>query len=79
MDHNHMSADILDAAIKIHRHFGPGMLESAYERLPETELLKRGLSVKRQKRASFEYGYSQPPLCASAASVPLCGKAGGMS
>ena len=52
---NDISGDILDAAIKIHRHFGPGMLESVYERLLEAELTKRGHFVKRQKMISFDY------------------------
>ena len=52
---NDISGDILDAAIKIHRHFGPGMLESVYERLLEAELTKRGHFVERQKIISFDY------------------------
>ena len=52
---NEITGDILDAAIKVHRKFGPGMLESVYERLLEAELLKRGHSVERQKSVSFEY------------------------
>ncbi len=52
---NDITGDILDAAVKIHRHFGPGMLESVYERLLETELLRRGHAVERQKPVSFEY------------------------
>ncbi len=52
---NEITGDILDAAMKIHRKFGPGMLESVYERLLEAELLKRGHEVERQKSVSFEY------------------------
>ena len=37
---------IVDAAIKIHRAFGPGLLESAYQKCLEHELIKRGLDVK---------------------------------
>ena len=55
MTENEITGDILDAAIKVHRKFGPGMLESVYERLLEAELLKRGYSVERQKVVSFEY------------------------
>ncbi|MGN0843922.1 MAG: GxxExxY protein [Kiritimatiellia bacterium] len=46
---------VLDAAIKIHRTFGPGMLESVYERLLASELGRRGFSVETQKSVSFEY------------------------
>ena len=33
MTANEITRDILDAAMKVHRKFGPGMLESVYERL----------------------------------------------
>ncbi len=55
MNENDITRDILDAAIKIHRHFGPGMIESVYERLLESELQRRGHIVERQKPVSFEY------------------------
>ena len=55
MNENDITHDILDAAIKIHRHFGPGMIESVYERLLESELQRRGHVVERQKPVSFEY------------------------
>ncbi len=37
---------IVDSAIKIHRAFGPGLLESAYQKCLEHELKKRGLDVE---------------------------------
>ncbi len=46
---------MLDAAIKIHRAFGPGLLESVYESLLSIELEKRGHKVERQKWITFEY------------------------
>ena len=55
MNENDITRDILDAAIKIHRHFGLGMIESVYERLLESELRRRGHLVERQKPVSFEY------------------------
>lgn len=55
MDENKITADILDAAVKLHRRFGPGMLESIYEQLLEAELVRRGHAVERQKNVSFEY------------------------
>lgn len=39
---------VVDAAIKIHRTFGPGLLESVYEHCLARELSKRGLAVHRQ-------------------------------
>lgn len=55
MDENTITADILDAAVKLHRRFGPGMLESIYEQLLEAELVRRGHTVERQKNVSFDY------------------------
>ena len=55
MTENEISGDVLDAAIKIHRAFGPGLLESVYETLMAIELEKRGHKVERQKWISFEY------------------------
>ena len=52
---NEISADIVDAAIGIHRRFGPGMLESAYELILVAELKHRGHVVRSQVPISFEY------------------------
>ena len=38
----------VDAAFKVHKELGPGLLESAYEICLAHELRKRGLSVKTQ-------------------------------
>ena len=38
----------MDAAIKVHRELGPGLLESAYEACLAHELRKRGLKVLTQ-------------------------------
>jgi iron complex transport system substrate-binding protein len=45
----------LDASVKIHKLFGPGLLESVYERLLAVELRKRGHRVECQKAISFTY------------------------
>ena len=55
MDLNAISGDIVDSAMKIHKMFGPGLLESAYERLLKIELTKRGHNVECQKSVDFEY------------------------
>ena len=39
---------ILDAAFKVHRYFGPGLLEKVYEISLAHEIKKAGLSVDRQ-------------------------------
>lgn len=42
---NAVSAQVLDAAIEVHRALGPGLLESAYKACLLHELTQRGLSV----------------------------------
>lgn len=39
---------VVDAAIQVHTHLGPGLLESVYEQCLAHELKKRGLTVLRQ-------------------------------
>ena len=46
---------VVDAAIKIHREFGPGLLESVYEKILMAELEERGLEVECQKPLSLTY------------------------
>ena len=43
-----IGAQIVDAALKVHRALGPGLLESVYEVCLFHELTKRGLKVRRQ-------------------------------
>ena len=45
---NEISGQILDAAIKVHKELGPGLLESAYEACLTHELRKRGLKALTQ-------------------------------
>ncbi len=46
MDIEVVARQIVDAAIKVHRALGPGLLESAYQRCLAYELRKRGLRVE---------------------------------
>ena len=46
---------IIGAAIEVHKKFGPGLLESAYEACLCRELLLRGLSFQRQVPLPIEY------------------------
>jgi GxxExxY protein len=55
MDENDLSYKIIGAAIEVHRHLGPGLLESAYERALGYELTKAGLAVKTQVRIPYKY------------------------
>jgi GxxExxY protein len=46
MDIEEIAKAIVDAAIKVHRVLGPGLLESAYQYCLAYELRKRGLRVE---------------------------------
>lgn len=48
MNINDISAQILDASIKVHKSLGPGLLESAYEACLAFELRKRCLKTLTQ-------------------------------
>jgi GxxExxY protein len=45
---NQLSGEIIDAAMEVHREFGPGLLERVYEAALERELLVRGIPARRQ-------------------------------
>jgi GxxExxY protein len=55
MSENELSAIIVDAALKVHRTLGPGLLESVYEAALSLELRKRGLTVEVQKEIPVFY------------------------
>ncbi|MBQ3811315.1 MAG: GxxExxY protein [Kiritimatiellae bacterium] len=52
---NDITADILNAAFKLHTMYGPGLYESAYELLMKIELQRSGHKVERQKPVSIEH------------------------
>ena len=49
MTENDIASIVVDAALKIHRALGPGLLESVYEVSLAYELHNRGLPVVRQR------------------------------
>ena len=55
MDLNQISSMIIGAAIEVHRHLGPGLLESAYEECLCRELALRGMRFARQVALPIEY------------------------
>jgi len=55
MKHEELTKAIIGAVIEVHKHLGPGMLESAYEECLAYELNKQGLEVERQKPVSIHY------------------------
>ena len=54
MNENEIATIIVDAAFKIHKTLGPGLLESVYEAL-KYELQKRGLKVLQQVGIAIAY------------------------
>ena len=55
MTENEIATAILDAAFKIHRALGPGLLESVYEATLCFELRKQGLRVVQQVGLPVHY------------------------
>jgi GxxExxY protein len=55
MHENEIAAKIVDAAFKIHKTVGPGLLESVYETILVYELTKRGLHFTRQQVVPVVY------------------------
>ena len=55
MIENEIAKIIVDAALKIHRRLGPGLLESVYEATLAHELRARGLSVTQQLGVPVNY------------------------
>lgn len=55
MDENAVAKEVVDAAFKVHRKLGPGLLESVYETVLAFELEKRALSVSRQTPIGLTY------------------------
>jgi GxxExxY protein len=55
MTENEITEKIIGCGIKIHTHFGPGLLESAYEECLFYELKKSGLIVSKQVALPLVY------------------------
>lgn len=62
--HNETTQTVIGCAIEVHRHLGPGMLESAYQKCLHYELINAGLNVKENvpiplvyKSIHLDYGY----------------------
>ena len=52
---NDVSDQVIGAAIRVHRHFGPGLLESAYRHSLQWELESRGVPVRTEVPVNVEY------------------------
>ena len=53
--HGEITEKVIGAAIEVHKHLGPGLLESAYEACLCHELQIRGLSFQRQVALPMDY------------------------
>ncbi|MBN1409794.1 MAG: GxxExxY protein [Spirochaetales bacterium] len=55
MEEDDLSNKIINAAIKVHKRLGPGLLESVYEKALNYELEKMNLLVELQKPMKIVY------------------------
>ena len=67
---NELSGKILDSCIEVHRHTGPGLLESIYEKCLCKELELRKIIYKSQVEYPVLYkGYLVDALCVPCVSL----------
>ncbi len=52
---NELTYQIIGCAIEVHKHLGPGLLESVYEKCFLRELKLRGIEYKNQVWVPLEY------------------------
>ncbi len=55
MIENELSKKIIGCAIEVHKHLGPGLLESAYQECLYYELIQAGLKVQKEKPMPIVY------------------------
>jgi GxxExxY protein len=55
LEENRIAKEVVDAALKLHRHFGPGIYESVYELVLVYELKKRNLTTRQQTPIPLVY------------------------
>jgi len=55
MNINDLTGEVIGAAIEVHKHLGPGLLESAYEECLCHELRLREIVYERQKPLAINY------------------------
>lgn len=55
MKPNEITEAVIGSAIEVHKHLGPGLLESAYEVCLAYEITTRGLKVVRQLQLPVRY------------------------
>jgi GxxExxY protein len=52
---NELTEQIIGAAIEVHRHVGPGLLESSYRECMCRELKLRGIKFERERKLPVQY------------------------
>ncbi len=55
LEHEELTEEIIGAGIEVHRHLGPGLLESAYQKCMVHELELRKLEVQFEVSLPIEY------------------------
>ena len=55
MEIDKLTEQVIGLAIEVHRHLGPGLLESAYQECLYYELCKTNLKVEREKKLPIAY------------------------
>ena len=55
MEIDKLTEQVIGLAIEVHRHLGPGLLESAYQECLYYELCKANLKVEREKKLPISY------------------------
>jgi GxxExxY protein len=55
LEENRIAREVVDAALKLHRLFGPGIYESVYEPVLIYELTKRNLTSRQQMPVPLVY------------------------
>lgn len=55
MEVDKLTEKVISLAIEVHRHLGPGLLESAYQECLYYELKEAGLLVEKEKKLPIEY------------------------
>jgi len=55
LEENRIAREVVDAALKLDRHFGPGIYESVYEPVLVYELNKRNLTTRQQMPVPLMY------------------------
>ena len=54
-EYENLTREVIGAAIEVHKHLGPGLLESAYEECLCHELSLRKITYERQKPLPINY------------------------